>query len=849
MSAISRDLLSSAVLLGVVLLCYSNSLQCGFVFDDRSAVIENRDLLPETSVIDLFYNDFWGTPMHKEKSHKSYRPLCILTFRLNYAVGGLDPWGYHLVNAVLHWLVCILFLKVSKNILDEETSLKASLLFAVHAVHTEAVTGVVGRAELLSSVFMLLSFMSYGVAAHSINKTNWNYMVLTMILAAMATLSKEQGITVVGICCVYEIFYLQKINWLSFTQLHTKTATPKIAKKRSQNTNTLKASLMEAAPRLVFLISATLLLLWARVSIMRAELPTFTQFDNPAASARFPTRHLTFWYLLSVNAWLLLSPCNLLCDWTMGTIPLVTSLGDPRNLATASLVCSVGLLGFYGLCKNGKLSRQLLMALSFLILPFLPASNLFFPVGFVVAERVLYAPSMGFCLLVAMGIERLNKNSTAKWISGVCFGLLLLLHAGRTVRRNEDWKDEYSIFLSALKVTQSNAKAWNNVGHALEKQDKWNEAFQYFNRAATIQPDDIGSWMNIGRAHRQLGRPSEAEAAYRRAMKLMPQPIPGQRYSTKIDPNHLNVYLNLANLLKHNESRLKEAEELYLKAIRMRPDFVDAYINKGEILMKRGKLEEAESLYLQAVKLEPYNANIHYNLGIVAMRKNQKPKALKHFDRAVVLDPKHKMALYNSALYIQESGNEERRPDAIKRLQRVVELDPESELSYSTLGMLAMDDNNNQAAIEYYIKALELNPSSRYALFNLALIYSEEKQPLQAKPYLETLLKYHPNHTKSMLLLGDIYLNVMQDILSSEEMFRRIVELEPSNVQARHNLCVVLVRRGELERAEECLVSVLQFAPNADFAKSNLEILRQKLQAKRAGADEEKHRNDVKPGR
>ncbi|XP_041453072.1 protein O-mannosyl-transferase TMTC3-like [Lytechinus variegatus] len=824
-TAFQRELFYSAGLLALVFACYSNSLSCGFVFDDVKAVVENRDLHPESSIFDLFSNDFWGMPMNKERSHKSYRPLCILTFRLNYAFGALNPWGYHLVNVLLHWAVCVLFLKAAKKMIDEESSVNASLLFAVHAVHTEAVTGVVGRAELLSSVFMLLAFMAYVTASETMNSTDWKYMTWSVLLIAMATISKEQGITMVGICCIYEVFFLQKFSLKAFIQ-QSKSRTSKTSRSASPNYQ----ALLRAAPRLFFLIASSGLLLWGRMSIMGAKLPSFTRFDNPAALSAFPTRHLTYLYLLPINAWLLLCPSTLLCDWTMGTIPLVTSLGDPRNLATLLLLLSLGLLVLYAVFAEEKISCQLIMSLSFLVLPFLPASNLFFPVGFVVAERVLYTPSMGYCLLVAIAMERWHANGgTIKHVIGVIFAIILLLHAGKTIQRNPDWKDEYSLFTSAIKVTQNNAKLWNNVGHALEKENRWEDAFTYFNKAATVQPDDIGSWINVGRTYRQLGKLEEAETVYRKAMKFMPQPRKGEQYLAQIDPNHLNVYLNLANLIKKNESRLREAEELYLKVIRMRPDFVEAYINQGEILLKRGQLDEAESLYQQAARLDPLKADTHYNLGVVSMKKGQKPKALKHFDRAVEIDPRHKMALYNSALFIQESGLAARRKDAIKRLEKVLEIDSQSEMSFSTLGMLAVDDDDNQAALQYYQKALEINPSSRHALFNVALIHSDDKRPLQAKPYLETLLQYHPNHTKSMLLLGDIFLNSFQDVEKSKQLFQQIVDLEPSNIQARHNLCVVLVQRGLLNDGERCLLDVLERAPHAEFVRTNLNILRRKI--------------------
>ncbi|GFY46434.1 protein O-mannosyl-transferase Tmtc3 [Trichonephila inaurata madagascariensis] len=103
------------LLAALVALCYSNSLSCGFAYDDIAAIRDNRDLRPHTSLTNIFFNDFWGMPIKKEGSHKSYRPLTVLTFRANYAVHGLRPFGYHLVNVLLHTLVCLLFYSYSNQ--------------------------------------------------------------------------------------------------------------------------------------------------------------------------------------------------------------------------------------------------------------------------------------------------------------------------------------------------------------------------------------------------------------------------------------------------------------------------------------------------------------------------------------------------------------------------------------------------------------------------------------------------------------------------------------------------------------------------------------------------------------
>ncbi len=125
-------------------LTYLNTLQCGIVFDDNAAIKTNQDLLPDTPWVNLFTHDFWGADITDASSHKSYRPLCVATFRLNYLLHGLEPMGYHLVNVVLHGVVCLLYATmcalVSRSVWQ---SLVAGLLFAVHPIHTEAVRALV----------------------------------------------------------------------------------------------------------------------------------------------------------------------------------------------------------------------------------------------------------------------------------------------------------------------------------------------------------------------------------------------------------------------------------------------------------------------------------------------------------------------------------------------------------------------------------------------------------------------------------------------------------------------------------------------------------------------------------
>lgn len=155
---LKHDLLISRLLVGALaLICYLGSVRGEFVFDDSEAVLGNQDVNPATPLSRVFSDDFWGKQITDKTSHKSYRPLTVLTFRWNYwLAGGLEPFGFHLTNVILHVVVSVLYLEVCYCLArdwehwtcaadrDKRRGRPmwpslAALLFAVHPIHTESV--------------------------------------------------------------------------------------------------------------------------------------------------------------------------------------------------------------------------------------------------------------------------------------------------------------------------------------------------------------------------------------------------------------------------------------------------------------------------------------------------------------------------------------------------------------------------------------------------------------------------------------------------------------------------------------------------------------------------------------
>jgi hypothetical protein len=243
--------LSVVVAMGVAFAVFSNSLRCEFSYDDTMAVQGNRDVTGQTAIWQLFENDFWGLPMSDRMSHKSFRPVTVLSFRLNALLSGgvTDPVPFHATNVAVHaavsglvvLLAAFLFADVPPDDAPAANGialvprrdptavvgpLLAGCIFALHPVHCDAVVSLVGRAELLCALFALASLLAHTQATAAIASRRsprgaddravdrfgfgaaravaWTGVCLASALLSL--LSKEQGIAALPLCVAFDVF-------------------------------------------------------------------------------------------------------------------------------------------------------------------------------------------------------------------------------------------------------------------------------------------------------------------------------------------------------------------------------------------------------------------------------------------------------------------------------------------------------------------------------------------------------------------------------------------------------------------------------------------------------------------
>uniref|UniRef100_A0A674MUR0 dolichyl-phosphate-mannose--protein mannosyltransferase n=1 Tax=Takifugu rubripes TaxID=31033 RepID=A0A674MUR0_TAKRU len=830
---------SGFVLLAFSLATFSRDRKATF---PHRAIKTNQDLLPETPWTNILFDDFWGTLLTHSGSHKSFRPLCTLSFRLNYAVHGLRPWGYHLLNVALHVLVTALFTAFTRPLLGRGPwSLLAGLLFASHPIHTEAVAGVVGRADVGAAAFFLLSLFCYARHCRLRRDTRtrvvgrrWAWMLGGLGCAAASMLWKEQGVTVLAVSAVYDLFVFQRLP--------------------------LKA-LYKLLLSLAALASWGGVLLAARLFWMGSKPPNFSSSDNPAAdSPHSLTRVLTFLYLPAANAWLLLCPDRLSFDWSMEAVPLVRSLSDWRNLHTTAFYLGFTLLALFGLrgpaskaketnekhqnCNEKSISNGngyhaqdtnlhthleppkttlngshrpqrcsaqmsppptenlVLLSLAIMSLPFLPATNLFFYVGFVIAERVLYIPSMGFCLLVATGTRalyiRLRSPRCRAALLCLC-AALVLLNGTRTVRRNRDWNNEESLYKSGISVNP--AKAWGNLGNVLKNQGKMAEAEKAYRNALQHRGNMADMLYNLGLLLQEDQRFSEALHYYKLAL--------GSR------PTLASAYLNMGIILM-NRGDLDEAKRTFATCADI-PDenlkdphahkssVTSCLYNLGKLLHEQGQQEEALSLYKEALQKMPPQFAPHslFNMmGEAYMRLNRPEEAGHWYRESLRAKPDHIPAHLTYAKLLSLTGQ---KAEAEKFFLRAIQLDPAKGNGYMHYGQFLLEQARLREAAEMAERAAELESSEFDVVFSAA-------------------------HMLRQASLNE----------AAERQYKRAARLRPDYPAALMNLGAILHLNGKLPEAEANYLRALQLKPDDAITQSNLRKLRnimkrQELQTRRIG--------------
>jgi len=567
----------------VVIIVYSNSLGGEFIFDDDYFILRNVNIRNLENMPSFFSNR--SATAFTGLSEDVYRPLTTVTFALNYFFGKVNPFGYHLVNVLFHaFNAILLFLFLYMLFGNIPLALFASLFFACQPVQTEVVSWISGRSSVLFFFFYLLALIFYVRFRQGARKKDFIYSIL---FCAFSLFSKEMAVTLPFVLIACDMHFFRD--------------------------GTLRNRISRYAPYFALLI---FFLVSRSVTLERVS-----QCGWWGGSPYYT--FLTMARVIIDYIKLLIWPARLCAFYTVDI---------SRSMAELSVAASLGLLILLAasLPFIFKRSRRASFAICFFFISLLPVSNII-PLKALMAERFLYLPSVGFCLLLALCIERLGAIKlkgiveNGRGVAGLLAVAVVIAYSARTVARNEDWRDMMILTRSIIAVSPMNPWAYNALAAAYLSQGKNEEALKPLRKAIEFSTDYSSPRSAMGFAYRELGRLDESLKALKEAVAMNPDSLEA---------------INSLGVTYAQMKRYDEAAKEFESAIKLSPYYIDAYLNLGATYERLQQWDKAIEVYGMIAKRTNSIQDIaisYVRIGDAYFRTKRQEKAKEYYNKALAL--------------------------------------------------------------------------------------------------------------------------------------------------------------------------------------------------------------------
>ncbi len=536
----------------IAILVYIPSFNADFTLDDVLIVEENTYVRSLDKIPDIWTSHYWAGKV--DATDKGlYRPLTLTSYNLQYALSGKNAAAFHLVNILLHALLCIVLMWcVTLLFSDQRLAILSGLLFAIHPIHTEAVAGIVGRAEIMTALFILLAMISYHQWVKD-NKLKWLGFLLLSSFAAMT--SKEHGFLIPAIIGLQETYYFfsqkkyavkDKKKWIAFGT-----------------------------------VSLLAVLLWIFRSTITGPTASHEMWASVSTGDRMATALRTTVEYIGMH----IVPIHLSADYWVHEVPIV-GFGNLGVLLSTVVIVAL-LIGTWGLKLRWPVVSW---GVLFFFLMLLPVSNFLFAAGFLKAERILYIPSIGLIIAMAFLLLKLFESKKGRIPAMVLALLMILFFVGKTFLRAGDWKNNYTLSIATLKTSPNSPRFNNMMGLELKAKKQGKEALVYFEKAVKSNPNHVPALVNLGLAYRNLGQYEEAAAILEKALEL--------------NPNTLATYVNLMSVyrsLNNNKKNLSVAK----KALAKYPQSAPIIWNAANAYHLMGDMSTANELRARARNIDP----------------------------------------------------------------------------------------------------------------------------------------------------------------------------------------------------------------------------------------------------
>ena len=477
-------------------LAFANSVGNDFAYDDRLIVAGNEDIRSLRTLPGTFVKPYWPNAHGRELG--LWRPVATWVYGIQWALWDGEPAGFHLVNVLLNSLATALVVLVLGELLPVSAALLAGLVFAVHPVHTEAVANVVGMAELLSATLYLGACL---VAVRCRGRMGSGRVLVVTGLFLAAALTKESAVTLPGAILLAD------------------------AAGRNLHVRHLRAYLMERWPLYAALVVSAGLVFAGRLAVLGSIADPYPPMGAEVLAGGEVPR---IWTVL--GTWpevfrLFFLPWELSADYTPPVIPV--AFGWTAR-SVCGLILGLGALVIAGWCwKRGPVSPDGLspatvsLGVLWLVVTLLPASNLLFLSGVLLAERTLYLPSVGFAAGVGWMLAQLRRERPRTGTVVIAVGLALL--CCRTIARNPSWKDNATVFATLLREHPESGRAQWVMGDVYMGRGDRERGLAAYRRAIGMVGGSYTLVAEIGRRMLAEGFDQAGEHLLRRAWRDRPE--------------------------------------------------------------------------------------------------------------------------------------------------------------------------------------------------------------------------------------------------------------------------------------------------------------------------------------
>lgn len=529
----------------VILISYGRGINNDFTYDDRGLVLQDQRITTADWGA-IISQSYWG-----DAGDGLYRPITTASLAINWWVNQDRAWGYHLFNLILHVFIAVLLMFAGARSGDEKAGLIMALLYSVHPAFSEAVFGISGRAELLASFFGLLAIHCFMWKREGqTNNNEWICSGFVCLLAAI--LAKENGIA----------FAMGLIAWGTYR------------KRKIEIVGCIS----------IIAIGVATLCKWLAIGVFRPE--GIGYLDNPLAYESISLRCANGFGLVIRAGLKLVFPWPLAADYSPQQIQIYEHWAEPGVLLPMLLVISL----LWCAAKLVKVNSESALWVGICGGAILIVSNLFIATGTIFAERLLYIPGIGFAIGMGWAISRLIPRHMTWVLTG-----WIVVSSGLLWQRAADWRNDLTLFSSAVLVHPHSARSHYGLGLALHREGGFEMALQEYDRAIELYPRYFEARLNRAAVLLGMGKYKAAKNAYQKVLEVR--------------PTHFQARYALS-LLEGNLGNKAWAESTLRQLHSERPTDLKVLRDLAGLLLGQGKYEAAEIMILQGLRIEPENREL-----------------------------------------------------------------------------------------------------------------------------------------------------------------------------------------------------------------------------------------------